>query len=233
MSVRESQDMAAAAPTNVPLKRIRGLLDLTRSPNEHEAARAREQLDEYLRRYNLTEADLIEKVREVAQPQTLALDGNQRQELARIIASSRSVKSMVGRGIAFEGISEAARDARELFVALTDIVEKNCELAPGNPESDQFLWRTCFWLGYIEAIQHQLEPEHRLPPEALDKLVAAAKAPPVIERAADAFEDYRARHNHMGAAQAHMLAESFKARAHDAGYNLGMQIPVPIYRGKR
>lgn len=139
---------------------------------------------------------------------------------------------VVGK-LAFKGYPEAARDARELFCALTRIVEGGCEIQ--GPPGDQFLWRTCFWYGYITAIQKQLDPEHAtIPKEALPALLKHALTPADVKHAAEAFEAMRDRlEGTLDSASAQLLAERFKTTAHDNGMTLGMSIPVPQYRGKK
>lgn len=218
---------ATAQKSDVPVKRIRDLLALTKSPNPHEAARARERATELMRRHGVTEADLVEEAVEVA-PLPQGLEGNQRQELARIVALSRGVALQTGprERIAFKGYPEAAKDARELFCALVSIVEGNCEYTSGY-DSDRFLYRTCFWLGFVEGVQRQLDPEHAfVPPEALPNLLKNAITPPVIERAAQAF-------NQLANRMSVSVAERLKQAAHAGGLEVALRIPIPQYRGKR
>lgn len=224
-----------AAVQKVPLKRIRDLLALAKSPEPHEAALARKRADELLGRHGLTEADLVESATEVA-PLNPGLNGNQREELARVVARSRGVSAKIDRvraNIAFVGYPEAARDARELFCELVNIVEKRCEVQGDN--SDRFLWRTCFWLGFVSAVQQQLDPEHAaVPKEALPTILNRASAPADIEHAKQAFEAMRDRlRGTLDSDSAHRFTEHFKTTANDNGWSLGMQITVPGYRGKK
>lgn len=221
-----------AALQKSSLKRIRSLLALTKSPEKHEAARARERADELLGRMGLTEADVVEKATETA-PLNPGMDGNQRDELARVVGRSRGVSIDTTGRVAFTGYPEAAKDARELFCALVGIVEPRCEVQ--GPETDRFLWRTCFWLGFVEAVQRQLDPEHAsIPKEALPSLLKSAGKPRDVEKAAQAFEGMRNRlQGDMDSASAQMLAERYKETAHENGVQLGMQITVPRYKGKK
>lgn len=225
--------MRAAPQKEVPIKRLRDLLALSRSPNIHEAANAKNRLDELLARHGMTEADLVESTTEVASlPQ--AKEGNQRQELARIIATSRGVAAKTKQHhIAFVGYPEAAKDACQLFCALNNIVEQQAEMPIGQNPAAEYLWRMCFWLGFVEAIQKQLDPEHTVPPEALNVLLQKAAAPPDIERAAQAFGLVREQLSIRKPDSAHQITERFKQLAHDSGFKLGTQIPAPLYRGKR
>ncbi len=226
----------AAQKSNVPLKRLRDLQAMSRSANVHEADTARLRLRELLFRYRITEDDLVEEATEVVNLSP-GLDGSQREELARITARSRGVKPFAGsKGVAFRGFPEAAKDARQLFTALLGIVEHNCEHNGLGvlSSTDAFLWRTCFWLGFIEAIQRQTDPEHgAVPKEALAARFSRSLPPPVIERAAQAFNLMSLRYSGLGVDRAYQRAEQFKQQAHDSGFNLGMQIPVPPYKGKR
>lgn len=217
-----------------PLKRIRDLLSLAKSPNEHEAGLARIRAQELMDKHGIGEADLIETATEVsmlAPPR----EGAQRLELARVIAHSRNVTTMpVGNGnVSFKGLPEAAKDARDLFSAVTKIVEASTEI--GGVTSDQMLWRTCFWLGFLMAVQQQLDPDHaRIPREALPKLLKSTQAPVAIEAAAQAFASLSERlAKDYGVEQAFQAAEMFRETAHQAGMNLGMGVPVPPYKGKR
>ena len=226
---------AAAQGRGAPIKRIRDLLALAASANPHEAAIARLRAEELLARYQLTEADLVEKQTYVAELGR-AQDGQQRQELGRVVAHSRGVlaEHTADGEMRFTGYAEAARDARDLFVALVRIVDRHVELPTGQPDSERFLWRTCFWLGYVAAIQRQLDPEHAsVPADALKNILQRTQAPPVIERAAQAFSELRGRLQGMGAPDAHFAAEDFKRVAYESGLALGRQVPVPLYRGKR
>ncbi len=216
----------------MPLKRIRSLLATSRgTANKYEAAVARTRADELLKRHGLTEADVVEQATEVA-PLNPGLQGNQRTELARVVAQSRGVTVVSGK-LAFKGYPEAARDARELFCALVRIVEGSSEIS--GQDSDRLLWRTCFWLGFITAVQKQLDPEHAMvPKEALPALLKNAPAPADVAYAAEAFEAMRSRlESEHDSASAHLIAERFRTTAHDSGMNLGMSIPIPAYRGKK
>src|SRR5260221_2242208 len=102
-----------ALAQNVPLKRIRDLLALSRSPNPHEAALARHRAYDLLGKYGLTENDLVEEATSVAYL-SVRIEGNQRTELARVVATSRAVTTGYGLNIEFKGFPEAAKDAREL-----------------------------------------------------------------------------------------------------------------------
>lgn len=233
--------MSATTKTDASLKRLRSLLALAKSQNQHEAANAKTRANELLQRYSISEKDLVEKTTEIA-PLHPGMDGHQRDELARVISRSRGVTAKIDQQIIFTGYPEAAKDARELFCALTRIVETNCEL-PGpalalgrqgyQTESDRFLWRTCFWLGFVEAVHRQLDPEHAsIPRQALATILKNTQAPPIIEKALRAFENLRDRlQNSPYDAQA--SAEQFKSAAHDSGFNLGMQNHIPSYKGKK
>lgn len=225
--------LLVAAQQPLPLKRIRSLLATSRDKaNKYEAQVAQTRADELLRRHGLTEADLVEVATEVA-PLNPGMDGNQRNELARVVAVSRGVKADCGHKITFKGFPEAAKDARELFCALVNIVEQRCEIQ--GPDSDRLLWRTCFWWGFIAAIQKQLDPEHaKIPKEALASILKHAATPADVQHASEAFNALRSRlESTLDSGSAQLMAERFKTTAHDNGMALGMQIPVPTYRGKR
>ena len=70
-----------AQKDEIPLKRIRNLLRLAQSSNEHEADLARHRAEDLMRHYNISEKDVVEQATEVA-----AL----REELARLTASVRT-----------------------------------------------------------------------------------------------------------------------------------------------
>lgn len=210
-----------------PLKRIRDLLSLARSPEKHEADLARRRADELIRRYGLTEDALIEQATETTSMPT-GLNGNQRSELGRIVARSRGVATSSDQNgnHRFVGYPEAARDARELFLALVRIVESHGELS-AQTESDRLLWRTCFWLGFVASVHRQLDPENSIVPrEALAAIFKKAQVPRDVEHAAQAFDSLRGRSDTS-------TAERFKQLAYDTGFNLGNSIQVPHYRGKR
>lgn len=224
----------SAVAQKVPLKRIRSLLASAKdTTNRHEAAVARTRANELLQRHGLTEADVVEKVTEVA-PLNPGMNGNQRDELARVVGRSRGVTVDTAGRIAFVGYPEAAKDARELFCALVNIVEPHCEVQ-GRPSADSFLWRTCFWLGFVAAVQRQLDPEHAaVPKEALPALLKNASTPADVKHAAEAFDAMRDRlQNTLDSASAQAMTEHFKTTAHDNGMALEMQISVPGYRGKK
>lgn len=218
--------MPGAAEKHV--KRARDLRALTRSSNPHEAEIARARYTELVTRHGISEADLVESSTEYAQLPP-GKDGNYRTELARVVANSRDVHAKYNpkQGVAFVGFPEAAKDACQLFCALTNIVESHCEWpGPVARASDSFLWRTCFWLGFIEAIEKQLNPERQITQEALSKIVKKASAPPILQQAADALND-------LGRRTGPDEAERFKEAAHKAGLQLGQAVPTLPYRGKR
>jgi len=214
-----------AEPQPGPLKKIRDLLRLAQSSNPFEADLAKRRAEELLRKHNLTAADTIEQAVEVAVlPE--GLDGNQRVELARQIAKSRGCQTSVRRdGIAFRGYPEAAKDAKELFTALTRIAERYCEpYGPYHTDNDRFAWRTCFWLGFVAAIQAKLDPEHgRIPDAALATIVSRGSAPAFVERVSQAL------------LQEHHPAEAdqLRQRAYAAGVNIANQLSDVRYRNRR
>lgn len=218
--------MSSAAEKHV--KRARDLRALSRSDNPHEAEIARIRYNDLVARHGLSEADLVESSTEYAQLPA-GKDGNYRTELARVIALSRGVHARHSprQGVAFVGFPEAAKDACALFHALVGIVEAHCEWpGPMARTSDGFLWRTCFWLGFIAAIERQLNPERQITQEALNKIVKKAVAPPLLQQAADALTD-------LGHRTGFDDAERFKENAYNAGLQLGQAVPAVPYRGKR
>jgi uncharacterized protein DUF2786 len=201
---------------SAPLKRIRDLLRLAASENIYEAQLARRRADDLMRLYGVVESDVVDKSTEVVRIQD-GLDGNQCEELARVIAKSRECTSTNTAGkFTFTGFPEAAKDAKELFCALGRIAEDHAE-GPFAFEQDRFLWRTCFWLGFVASIQRQLDPEHGpVPQAAMGAIVKKSAVPPVIERAAQGLDEKR--------------DAEIRQPAYAAGLALGDRIPVPTYR---
>jgi len=207
------------------LDRVRKFKAMAASPNEHEADTARRRLNELYRQHNISEGDIIDEATEVA-VLGYALDGNQRVELSRQVAKSRGCKTLVKReGIAFTGSPPAAKDSRQLYTALVGIVESNCELSPGQryTDNDHLAWRTCFWLGYVAAVQRQLDPEHgSTPQEALTTIVQRIgdSAPQLLKRVADGLlRDHSPEE-----------ADQWRRAAYAAGEQLGVAVPIPAFR---
>ncbi len=204
----------------VPLKRIRDLLARAQSPNEHEADTARKFATELMHKHGVSEDDILGAAMDSVE---LSPDrpGSQRFELARVVAKSRdTVATSSGPAFTFRGYPEAAKDARELFCALVRIVESSCEMSHSADDKDRFLWRMCFWLGFVSGVQKQLDPEHgSVPPEALASIVAKSRVPPDVQRAAEGLDETRDR--------------EIRQPAFSAGLQLGSMIQVPPYRRKR
>lgn len=170
--------MAVANPKI--LDRVRKLLGLAQSPNEHEAARAGEEARRLMGRHGLTEDDIVGVVLEVVEERADAC----RRDLALAASLAHDV-DIVGnrRGeVAFRGNRAAVRRARECYLSLLRGSDE-CMADPrvrGSPDPVREAWRAAVWLGYAEAIAErciELRERRRRPKEEPKVEVARAEVP--------------------------------------------------------
>lgn len=131
--------------------RIRKLLALATSPNENEAARAREQADQLMAKHGLSLSDFEEDVIEIVDNVRDAL----RQRLAIAVTVSRRVTLLCNKNqIAFRGRPRLVESGRTLYQSLIADAAAHCEIGPRDPGRD--VWRLCCWQGFVDAVVERL-----------------------------------------------------------------------------
>lgn len=166
--------MAASAKTR---DRIKKLIALSGSPNENEAARAREEADRLMRKHGLSSADFEEDVIEVVDESRSEL----RQRLAYAVSISRRCTLIVNRlKIAFRGHTKDVTPAANLYRSLTKECVSCCELAHNAPGRD--VWRLCYWSGFVDAVVERLMDDEVMEWQAEKVEVAKAQPNKIVKR---------------------------------------------------
>lgn len=149
--------MATATKTT---NKIRKLLRLATSTNEHEAKRAAEQAKRLMTENGLTEADFDEETTEVADEKR----DSYRTKLAHAIATSLQCKAFTNKQdqIAFRGPSGQVAKAKRFYRRLEAEVSRHCEIGPNDP--GRHVWRLCYWTGFVEAVTARLAGENPTAP---------------------------------------------------------------------
>lgn len=139
-------DVVTAKAEDVVVKRVRKLLRLAESPNEHEAARAREEAQRLMQRHGLSAGDVEENAIEAVEGKLDAF----RREILITLAEAHGCSVVAGSaGHAFKGAASKARAAATAYRSLIQAGE-SCELdvrIKGSPEPVVVAWRACLWLG--------------------------------------------------------------------------------------
>ena len=173
------------------IDRAKKLLRLTTSPNQHEAARAREQAIAYMAAHGINEADVIEAVLEVVDDHSDA----SRVWLAQFAARFFGV-AVVGhkrQGLGFRGPPSRVQKAKTLYCGAIDELT-TAELPPigvGYQVQCRVVFDYFWWEGFAQVLCERFPAPPRPPAEAPPEI--AVELPPemrvVSEPAPIVFED--------------------------------------------
>ncbi|HKW48704.1 MAG TPA: DUF2786 domain-containing protein [Gemmatimonadaceae bacterium] len=155
--------------------KIRKLLRLATSANEHEAKRAAEQAKRLMTKNGLTEADFEPEVTEVADEKR----DSHRSKLAHGIATSLRCKTFTNKQnqIAFRGLPTHVGKAKTLYRQLETEVSRHSEIGTNDP--GRHVWRLCYWTGFVETVATRLAGATPTapPPAWTEQLIKRASTP--------------------------------------------------------
>jgi hypothetical protein len=230
-----------AVPSPKILDRVRKLLGLSQSPNEHEAARAREEALRLMRRHEITEDDVSGEVLEIIEGRADAC----RRDLALAASLAHEVE-IVGnkRGeVAFRGSRSGVGRARECYLALLRGSDEcmNDPRVRGSPEPVREAWRAAVWLGYAEAIAERcidLREKRRTKPKIeevvetpneVSRAVPRPGQPPKFEADPELTKDRvveEVRRRLIGAKNVGVNTQWLYKEAHTVGWSTGMRVDL-------
>lgn len=161
------------------LRRLRGLLARTRSPNPHEAATARALADELMARHGVREAD-------VAPPEdttvVVSAPGYAKEQVVSAIAASRGCmasRSRVRGCVDVKGARHAVDDAVSVYHAFVAVAESSrlpgLVIHVGGPAGDAY--SAVFWSMFVDYVMARFVPPAP-PPDDAPASFGTQEAPP-------------------------------------------------------
>lgn len=211
------------------VERVRKLLNLTRSPNAHEADRARERARALMAKHGISEDEVAEESLEVVD------DSNHlRDELARIVAASRGCSAVRdGRRLAFRGPKSRVAESARTYARLAGECERRAsELPPGTIRDALEPWRICFWLGFVAVLGERLQRV-----KCSQAVVLVEKDRPLPKATAIASEALRALERYgdevrYGGEDGREAIEWLRTTAYAAGRALGERVDLGEAEGR-
>lgn len=137
--------------TSKEIARVEKLWRLAQSPEPHEAASARAEMQKLMRRYGISEDEFGDVVVEVVDNQK----DRYRQEIAEFIGlACRCAALFNARQIAFRGHAGRVQRAAGSYTMMVKAAE-SCTDDPrimGSPTPVREAWRLVAWMGFVNAI---------------------------------------------------------------------------------
>lgn len=236
----------ASHPDDAVLERVRKLLELAKSPNEHEAELATARAQELMARHRLTLDDVAEDVVEIVDERA----DRCHEELARVVAALRGCAALVSRTreLAFRGDRRIVTSASAFYRSLVAAAEQGGQPDGTAPYAARQAWKLCFWLGFVDGVagslrgnDHEPDPEPSVFDEALEHLatidgwpprartstgISEAAAPPQVQEALDALGYLAECLRELRVEDVMGAVEQLRQDAHAAGRELGLRASV-------
>jgi len=204
-----------------PLARVRKLLHLASSPNQHEAEVALQRARELMDQHKIAYEDIAEDVTEAVEQWS---DGY-RCDLVRAIAGATECAALTNKSgeLGFRGSKVDVERACEIYRSCAREIQGR-EVSGPDPSASE-AWQICFWMGFMSLLGERLrdlttQAQPAMPEPTREQLAAS----PLVRQALSALEEL--------AYQGRNYVEQLREQAYETGRSSARRVEIGALRIK-